>query len=383
MNRIIKFVCLLSFAALLAGVLAACQPQPGAPAGTPPPKATAAVPAKATWQEDWENTVAAARKEGTLVVYVVHGPEFRVPVARAFKEKFGIDTDWVVGITDLLPKLLKERRAGLYLGDVMISGATTLQNLNAEGAADAIEPALVLPEVTDPAQWLGGKLHFLDNDRRSLAFYSRTGSTIMVNTEIVKAEDFKSYRDLLSPKWKGEIVINDPTGVGGGARVSTVMHVLLGPDFLRELAKQEPMITRDQRQQVEWVARGRYAILLGPGTTNMAEFRKVGAPIRHVIPTEGTWSGAGGGTISMIKNAAHPAAARVFLNWFLSREGQTVAVKAAQEQSRRLDVSPEYIEEDRRLQPGVNYVDGDSESFIQKIEETRALVREVFSAQMK
>lgn len=351
----------------------------------PETKPAAGLPAKPAWEEDWGKSLSLGKKEQKVVIYYTGGGELVTDVSRAFKEKYGMDAEWlVVRSQELISRVMLERRGGLYVPDLVMAGGDTLLELGRQGVLEPLEPSLILPQVTDRESWLGGSLYFIDREHKVFPFRSRTGSTILINSELVRPEELKSYRNLLEPRWKGKIVVNDPSVGGAGNVFVAALYVLMGEDFLRELAKQEPIITRDQRQQVEWVARGKYSILLGPHVIIMSEFQKAGAPIKHIVPVvEGSWSGAGGGIISLMNQAPHPAAARVFLNWFLSREGQTVASKAVSEQSRRVDVSTEFIDPDRLLQRGVNYLDGESELMLKTRKDIMGLARDIFAAQLK
>ncbi len=379
MNRIIKFVCLLSFAALLAGVLAACQPQPGAPAGTPPPKATAAVPAKATWQEDWDRTVAAAKNEGKVSVITRWPPNVRETVAAALRQKFGLEIDYTAGILgEHWPKIEAERRAGMYLRDVAMDGVTALiATVVAGGAAETMERVFILPEVKDGAVWRDKRLPFYDKDGKMFMYISRIGPTLAINKDDVRIDEFKSWRSLLEPKWKGKILVYDPTIPGPGNALMTTVGEIMGTNYLRELAKQEPVFNRDMRTQVEWIARSKYAVALGFEFTLFEQMRGQGAPLVHVVPAEGTYFGSAFGSMVVFERPGNPNATRVFTNWLLSKEGQTLFARAAKEQSRRADVPPELVP-DRLFQEGMKYVDFDTEDSIKKRTEMFRLSKEIF-----
>ncbi len=356
------------------------QPPPG-PAATKAP----AAPARAEWETRWETTLAAARKEGKVMVASRWPADVRGEMNKAFKEKYGIDIQFIIGRSEeVLAKVLAERRAGLYLLDAILEGGASLTvTWRGAGLLEPIEPQLLLPEVRDGKSWMGGKLHFIDPDNKVLMFYARTGATIVINTEMVKDGDLKSYRNLLDPKWKDRIISIDPTMAGSGNAFITALGEIMGLDFVRALARQNPVLTRDLRLHIESVAKGKYPIGLGPEPPMLAEFRTAGAPLAHIVPQEGTWSGAGGGGLGLVTQPANPNAARIFTNWFLSREGQTVVVQAAKEQSRRLDVTTEFIDADRRIQSSIKYVDGDTEYMIQKREEMKKLAVQIFAAQLK
>src|SRR3990167_8066118 len=88
---------------------------------------------------------------------------------------------------------------------------------------------------------------------------------LAINTEHVNQDEVKSYYDLLNPKWKGKIVMSDPTINGtGGSAFAVLGFQLLNLDFFRQLSRQELMITRDERLMVDWVAKGKYAMVLFP-----------------------------------------------------------------------------------------------------------------------
>lgn len=109
-----------------------------------------AAPVKSGWEPGWEKAITEARKESKVIVYSTSGPEVRIPVGNAFRERFGIPVEFVTGKgAEVSAKILSERKAGIFLADVYVGGATTLVNsLKPAGLLDPIEPLLVLPEVT-------------------------------------------------------------------------------------------------------------------------------------------------------------------------------------------------------------------------------------------
>jgi iron(III) transport system substrate-binding protein len=102
------------------------------------------------------------------------------------------------------------------------------------------------------------------------------------------------------------------------------------------------VVSRDVRQIVEWVARGRYPIGLALNTTVLEDFRKEGIG-RNVMPVDVVGidqAVPGFGTVSIFDTAPHPRAAALFVNWLLSQEGQTSYTTTTVENSRRTDVAP-------------------------------------------
>lgn len=363
-------------------------PAPSVPASQTAPAAPAApVPVKAAWEEEWERTLNAAKRDAKVIVFTGVGPETRSAMGKVFRERFGILPEFITGKgAELSTKLITERGAGLYTGDVYIGGGTTItQVLHPNGVVDPIEPALLLPEVIDPKLWREGKLPFVGKERTSFMFLAYSTPALAINTDLVKPEEIKSFNDLLNPKWKGKIVMNDPSVRGIGLKAfGFVGGVRMGMDFMRELAKQEPIILRDQRLQGEWLAKGKYPVAFAPDDQVMTDFIKVGAPVRVIEAQEGGFLTGGFGHVCLLNRAPHPNAAKVFINWHLSKEGQTIFSQAYGAPSQRLDTPTEGINPVRLLKPGVSYFNGDDPDFEAKLNtEYAKLAKDIFGALMR
>lgn len=370
--------------------LVACAPKNIAPAVAPEPiskTSTAISPSSADgWQVKWDNLAKEARKEGILTMYSTSGAEVRDGIARPLQEKFGLRLEFVTGKgADISQRLTSERRAGIYLSDVYIGGSTTiLTQLKPAGMLDSMEPEIFLPDVLDPKVWYGGGLRWKDKDKSAISFITFAVPPLTINTNLVRPDEIKSYRDLLNPKWKGKIILNDPTVAGVGLRFFLIVGgIIMSHDFMRELVKQQPIILRDQRQQVEWLAQGKYAIAVTTKPEIAADFMNAGAPIAYVNPVEGLWTSGGSGNLALMNRAPHPKAARLFINWFLSRESQTFFVKGYGAPSARLDVPTEGLDPATLVKPGIKYIEGDSEEIELGSVEQRKLAVEIFAPLMK
>lgn len=388
--RIVAVVLLLGVLLLVAcAPKGAATPAPAAPA--PQPEERKVVPqvaatAKAAWEAEWEKVLEAGKKEGRVVVYGTFGAETRARLVRGFKDRYGMSLEVITAKgAEVSEKLFAERRAGLYLADLYIGGSTTIvTQIKPAGVLDPLEPALILPEVLDPKAWWRGNLDWVDRDRLILAFLGYPSAPLGINTDHVKPAEMKSYRDLLNPKWKGKISMNDPTVAGTGAKLVGVIGMqITGLDFMRELVKQEPFILRDQRLQVDWLARGKYPIAIQPKTDVMGEARRAGAPITDLTPEEGTYMSSGSGCMALINRAPHPNAAKVFINWLLSKEGQTIFTQAQMAQSGRVDVTTEHLDPVEVRVPGKKYFEAYSEDFTKLQPEHMKIAAEIFGPLMK
>ncbi|MBI4331368.1 MAG: extracellular solute-binding protein [Chloroflexi bacterium] len=374
-----------------------CQP-PGS--ATPPPeaKATRAPEGAATasdrpaWQKQWNDVTAGAKQEGKVFVLTTSGPEIRALLINDMGKKYGIDVEVVTGRgAELTARLTSERRTGLYSVDIYQGGVTTpMSNWKPAGYLDPLEPALILPEVLDAKSWLGGVMPFIDRDKTVIGFSAGVPQHVAINTDLVRMEEIQSYYDLLNPKWKGQMVLFDPT-LGSGSSTAFLSRLML-PDelgrdkaiqFMRDLVKQEPAITKDLRLQVEWVARGKYSIALGPQREQVSEFRRAGAPIRPIVYfREGIDTSPGSGGLALMNRAPHPNASRVFINWLLSKEGQTTYARSFGAPSARMDVPTDGLDPDIVPDPNKKYVHLGEETFVSD-PETGKIINEIFAPLVK
>lgn len=337
-------------------------------------------PSKETWQNQWEKVVSQAKKEGKVVILGAVSGETTTALGKAFKEKYGIGAEFLSGTgSEMAQKIITERKAGLFLVDVFLGGANSgVSILKPAGVFDPLEPALILPEVADPKMWLFG-FDFVDRDRTMLPYLSYAVPPLVINTNLVKPEEIKVYRDLLQPKWKGKIVMQDPSVPGtAGVWFGVVSEFIMGLDYLRELAKQEPLVTRDRRLQVEWLALGKYHIAIAPQSDITGNFIKEGAPIKKHTTQEGTFRSAGSGFIALINQAPRPGAARLFINWMLGREAQIVYSQQTLLPSARVDVPKNWVDQDSVIQPGVKYYEVDKEDHIRSDPKRWEIAREIF-----
>jgi ABC-type Fe3+ transport system substrate-binding protein len=119
-----------------------------------------------------------------------------------------------------------------------------------------------------------------------------------------------------------------------------------GEDYLRRLVGQKLFVARDLRLLGDNLTKGRIAITVGMGYSELLPFIKAGLPVVPLpTPKEGVFATGGYGHLSIIKNPPHPNAAKVFVNWLLGRDGQEIFGRAMGVGSRRLDVETKWLKE--------------------------------------
>lgn len=387
---------LLALSILLS--IIACTPQTKDISNIPPSADKAMLPStsesttRELWQKKWEDTLRAAQKEGKVIIYSSEGAEGRQALSQAFKKRYQLDVEYVSsGRSSMLTqKIFTERRAGLYMVDAFISGSTGMvSELKPAGILDRVEPELILPDVTEPEKlqklWFGGSLYFIDETTRFiLSFAAYPSFPLAFNTEIVKPEEIRSYKDLLKPKFKEKIILSNPTIAGSGAKWFQIQsNYIMNLDYMKELAKQNPLIMDDLRLMADWVARGKYYVGIAPKPVEITEYQRAGAPVDFYTPIEGTYLTSGGGNIVIIKNRPNPNATRIFLNWLLTQEGQSIFTQVSERQSRRLDISLGDISQNKLRQAGAKYFESEKEDILIKSDESYKIAKEIFGALMR
>lgn len=314
------------------------------------------------WTVEWARTIKAAELEGEFSFYTVG----EVGFLTEFEKKFPrIKAKVVQGRGgELLARLMAERRAGKYLADVARIGNTSPFALYHAKALQPIPPAFILPEVTDESKWWSGRHQYIDSENKYIFVPVGSVSINMVasNAELVAPGDLNSFWDLLLERWRAKIVVIDPRAGGygrSGAR-AVYYHPQLGAKFLRQLfAEQVVMLSRNYRQAIDWIAQRRFSLMLFGNGDDVLQAKAQGLPV-NVIDT-GSWKEAGmlepgAFTLVWVDKSPHPNAAKVFINWLLSREGQAAVQKdGGVHDSLRLDIPKNEVRPMARRKDGANY----------------------------
>jgi len=320
----------------------------------------AAREAGASWEGEWQKVLRAAEKEGQVDVYGINpvGNNLRV-IWEGFQQRFPnikLNSAILGRGADMVPKIMAERRAGKYLADVVLAGPTTLYTtFYPARILDPVPPLLLLSEVTDRSQWWQGKHHYVDPDQQYIFLYegSLYSPPLSYNTKLVNAEEIRSVWDVLQPKWRGKIeALHVKTNIGGSTGLIFLYHhAQIGPRFIEKLYQEmEVTLFRDFRQATDWLAQGRFTFCLL--CRDIQRAAEQGLPVAELHPyrlKELPGIGAGNGAIGFMKQAPHPNAAKVFINWYLSREGQIAFRQANRDNDRKtslredlpLDILPE------------------------------------------
>ena len=299
---------------------------------------------------EWDKTLEAAKKEGKIVIAIPPANELRKDMETVLKQKFGLEAELVSAPGPRnASRIAAERKAGVSYFDALIVGTGTAVGLAHDGMLEPIESFLILPEVKDPKEWWGGHIweDNLSTNRYLYSFLADVSThSIWYNSSLAKPEELRSFDDYLSPKWKDKIGFSDPRVPSSGQSVWSFMWEIKGEEFLRKLVQQDLFLTRDLRQLTDALAKGKVALAFGIGRSQAEPFVKAGLPIKPVpAPREGLPASNSFGVLGIVKDPPHPNATKIFINWFLSREGQDWYGRVMQNGSRRLDVDTKWLKE--------------------------------------
>jgi iron(III) transport system substrate-binding protein len=315
-------------------------------------------------REEWNRTIKEAEKEGQLVLYANEGIEGSV---EDFQKRFPrVKVVLVSGRSgQLVTRLMAERRAGKFIADVAKLGTGSASALYRAQPfpLQPVEGQLFLSEVTDKSKWWQGRHQYADPQGRYLLSpcVSVHIDLASYNTELVNPAELTSYWNLLNPKWKGRIGSMDPRAAGGreGGRL-LYYHPELGPQFFRRLLTETDLVlSKDPRQAVDWLANGKLAFLLLTSPREVLRAKEQKLPVDIVDPRrlkEAPVVETAASSFMLLDKPANPNAAKLFLNWLMSRDGQISFQKSQGScDSARLDIPKDDVPPVSRRKEGVQY----------------------------
>lgn len=297
-----------------------------------------------------KEVIEGGRKEGQLVFYSGMPIPDAQAILSALEKKYPFikTTFYRATGSALVSRIQTEQRAGTHIWDVM----------NSTG----FEPYALLEQgyfaKYDSAERKNFPEGHKDNDGMWATMYT-TPMVVSYNSQLVAPADLpKDYVDLLSPKWKGRLGM-DSSDLEWYANLRKIWGAEKARSFLEGLKKQDVRFAQGRTMLTGLLSGGEIALLVNNFLQNVIEAKRKGSPVEFVA-LDPVVSAAG--LVGINKLAPHPNAARLFVDFVLSREGQELIVKTDRSSVRK-DVAgnPLDLIKNARIVPsdlslGKNYV---------------------------
>jgi iron(III) transport system substrate-binding protein len=252
--------------------------------------------------------IEGAKKEGALLIYGVTDLRQANLIVGKFREKYPfIDAKFNRFSDDYYARLVAEAKSGKFLADVLQNNSLGLYFLKKAGLF---------------AYYLSPEDRYYPKDFKDQGYWTTTNLNIHVlayNTSAVARDKLpKKWEDLLSPAWKGKMMLN--LREQWFAWILQTMGKDKGLNYLRELSRQNLALRRESTaMRAQLVSAGESDLDIDSSFTVVSSMKKNGAPIdwSALVPALAVPAGHG-----IAAHAPHPNAAKLFIEFLLSKEGQ-------------------------------------------------------------
>lgn len=269
-------------------------------------------------EDNWAKVLEAARRETDAIVYATNEPGYLAILMQEFNK---IDSKIQIKLLRLqgasgTERLKAEQSTKQYIGSGYFGGSQTTRLLDDQGMVQTVDD---LPNLYAPGDvWITSP--FLDKPHNTLTYAFAT-YYLVLNTNLVPAgQEPKTWRALGDPQWKDKLVLWEPRNSSFSRSTLALLYTLpnYGPDVVRKIVENS-RVSPDSNEMARSVAKGEAAV----GMITYSTFQSIkDAPVKTWTPEDGVIAGAA--QMVMMKNAPAPNTTRVFFNWMLSKEGQTV-----------------------------------------------------------
>jgi len=258
-----------------------------------------------------QRLIERARQEGTLVLYTSLATTESVPFTQAFEKKYGVKVLlWRAVSEQIVQRTVIEAHGKRFTVDVVGTNGPEMEMLAREKLLSAFHSPYIadIPASAVPAHrlWIPDRMNFF---------------VVAYNTNKVRREELpKTYEGFLDPKWKGRLGI-EATDAEWLATIVKLWGQDRGMAFFRKLAQMRPDVRKGHVLLAELVAAGEVPVGLTIYNSNAESMKRRGGPIDWVpiAPVVARPQG-----IAVTKNAPHPHAALLYVDFVLSPEGQAL-----------------------------------------------------------
>src|SRR5215470_12020100 len=273
--------------------------------------------------------MAAAKREGRVVWYTSLPIALSQKLAGLFEQQSGIKVElFRSGGSAILRRFLQEKDAGRVLADVLYTAdPAATASLAAKDTFVAFRPKN-FDRIADVAKDPQGRYYAL---RLNMI-------TLFVRTDLVAPADVpKSWSALTDARYKGKLVITDPSFTAVQVAVVGTLAKKVGWSYYEKLRGNDAMVVPGNQQLADMLKRGERVIAAGGLDSYAFDLRKEGHKVASIVPTDGGF--AVPGPIAVLKGSPSPNAGKLFAQFLISDEVQHIVV-ADGAYSARTDLPP-------------------------------------------
>ena len=266
--------------------------------------------------------VEAAKKEGEVIWYGGGSSEIDEVLGKNFTKKYPFlqVKKFRIQSQKLLVRFEAESKAGKSVADIVRTTDWYIDIFKKKG--------LLVKYESPERKFFSSDLK--DPDGYYTALY-KILHTVGFNTNLLRKEELpRSYQDLLDPKWKDKMALEDASYVWF-VNVLKIMGENQGVEFMKKLARQNVSLRSGTTLLANLMAAGEIPMVIDMYADNVVRLKKAGAPINfHAIEPAIVHTIAGG----ISKTAPHPNGAKLFMDYLLSEDGQKTYLEESNQPAR-------------------------------------------------
>jgi len=276
--------------------------------------------------------VAGAKKEGEVVVYHSVNRKALSKLCKTYEKKFGVKAVCTrKGTGGIIKMMTADTMAGVNKCDIVSVGDTGMfliwKNKKMIQPYKSVNWKKMRPDLIEPEGW---------HHPARLTYYGISYSTKKVS----KADAPKDWNDIFRPEWKGKLGVVNPRTSGPGRLWLSGMIKIYGWDYFKKLSKMKPLIIKSSSTAAKLLIRGEVSVIVPGSDHSIAKRVKSKQPVALVYPKSGLMGKDS--RVAICAGAPHINAAKLWIDFETSKQGQAIITNTAAYPPTRTDVKLGY-----------------------------------------